>query len=169
VRVEDLGPVTIEHAVDLLLHTRVRVVPVVDLNETWAVDGYQVPVRIRERVELRYPAEVFPFGTAASRRADKDHVVPYAPGAPPGQTSTENLAPLGRHHHRVKTHAPGWLHRQPEPGVHYWRTPAGHWARVDHRGSHNLGRELPPADRTLLDETASPTERAYASIVAAAW
>jgi len=47
--------------------------------------------------------------------------------------------------------------------VHYWRTPHGHWARVDHHGCHNLGRDLDPADRTLLDDSASPMERALAA------
>ena len=51
-----------------------------------------------------------------------------------------NLGFLNRKPHRVKTHATGWRHHQPEPGVHYWRTPAGYWFRVDHRGSHALGR-----------------------------
>jgi hypothetical protein len=167
-RVEGLGPVTWQHAVELLLHHRVTVTPVVDLHETWAVDGYQAPPRIKERVALRYPVEVFPHGTLRSRRADGDHAVPYDPGGPPGQTSTDNLAPLGRGHHRVKTHGRGWVHRQPVPGVHYWRTPHGHWARVDHRGTRLLGRQLPCADRILLDDAATPPERAFAEVVVAA-
>ena len=164
-RVEGLGPLTIEAAVDLLMHTRVTITPVIDLHQTWAVDGYQTPPRIREHVELRYPVEVFPHGTATSRHADKDHTTPYRAGAPPGQTSTDNLAPLSRRHHRVKTHGTGWIHRQPLPGVHYWRTPHGHWARVDHRGTHNLGRHLDPAHRTLLDPNATPTEHALAALL----
>ncbi|MDX6298880.1 MAG: hypothetical protein QOF53_94, partial [Nocardioidaceae bacterium] len=60
---------------------------------------------------------------------------------------------------------PGWIHRQPLPGVHYWRTPHGHWARVDHRGTHNLGRHLAPAHRTLLDPHATPTEHALAALL----
>jgi len=165
--VEGLGPVTIEHAVDLLLHTRVSIKPVIDLHETWSVDCYQVPPRIREHVRLRYPVEVFPHGTLASRRADHDHVVPYRPGAT-SQTSTDNIAPLARHHHRVKTHGRGWVHRQPVPGVHYWRTPHGHWARVDHRGTQNLGRHLSSADRTLIDDGADPLEHAFAAAITAA-
>src|SRR5579875_2337650 len=35
-----------------------------------------------------------------------------------------NLAPLCRHHHRLKQ-AEGWSLTQPEPGVMIWRTPAG--------------------------------------------
>ena len=151
-----------------MLHRRVVLTPVVDLHETWAVDGYQSPPRIREHVALRYPVEVFPHGTLRSRCADADHVVPYDPGGPPGQTSTTNLAPLARGHHRVKTHGRGWVHRQPVPGVHYWRTPHGHWARVDHHGTRLLGRHLPTPHRVLLDDTATPPERGFAALLAAA-
>jgi hypothetical protein len=146
-RVEGVGPVTLEQAIELLMHTRVRVTPVVDLHETWAVDGYRTPPRMREHVELRYPVEVFPHGTLDSRRADKDHPAPYRWGGPPGQTSTDDLAPLGRHHHRVKTHGRGWLHRQPRPGVHYWRTPHGHWVRVDHRAPTTSAAGSPSTTR----------------------
>ena len=170
-RVEGLGPVTLEHAADLLHHSRVTNTPVVDLHQYHAVDGYQTPPRIREHMQLRYLVEVFPSGTLPSRRADADHVVPYQPrsqgrAGPPGQTSTTNIAPLGRSHHRVKTHGRGWVHRQPTPGIHYWRTPHGHWARVDHHGTHTLGRDLPTADATLLDDTpASNIERAFAELI----
>ncbi len=167
-RVEGLGPVTVENAVDLLHHRRVRLTPVIDLHETWSVDGYQTPPRLREHVDLRSPVEVFPHGTLVARRADGDHVVPYRAGRPPGRTSTVNVAPLARGHHRVKTHGRGWVHRQPVPGVHYWRTPHGHWARVDHRGTHSLGRDLGIVDRTLLDEGASRCEQAFAALVLAA-
>lgn len=167
-RVEGLGPVTVENAVDLLRHRRVRLTPVIDLHETWSVDGYQTPPRLREHVDLRSPVEVFPHGTLVARRADGDHVVPYRVGRPPGRTSTDNIAPLARGHHRVKTHGRGWVHRQPVPGVHYWRTPHGHWARVDHRGTHTLGRDLGIVDRTLLDEGASRCEQAFAALVLAA-
>jgi hypothetical protein len=143
------------------------VTPVVDLHESWAVDSYQPPSRIREHVALRYPVEVFPHGTLRSRCADTDHVVPYDPLGPPGQTSTTHLAPLARGHHRVKTHGRGWVHRQPVPGVHYWRTPHGHWARVDHHGTRLLGRQLPTPDQVLLDDTASPPERGFAALLAA--
>jgi hypothetical protein len=130
---------------------------------------------MREHVALRYPVEVFPHGTLAGRSADLDHVRPYRAGAPPGappgresgQTSTANLAPLARGHHRVKTHGRGWVHRQPVPGVHYWRTPHGHWARVDHHGTRRLGRHLTASHRTLLDEHADDFELAFAALIAA--
>jgi hypothetical protein len=60
------------------------------------------------------------------------------------------------------------VHRQPIPGVHYWRTPHGHWARVDHRGTQTLGRDLTAADQVLLTEAASPLERRLAALLTAA-
>ena len=38
---------------------------------------------------------------------DIDHIQPYDALGTPGQTNTQNLAPLGRFTHRVKTHARG--------------------------------------------------------------
>ena len=70
--------------------------------------------------------------------------MPYVPpdeGGPPGQTTPDNLGPLGRHHHRLKTHG-GWRCAQPERGVYLWRSPHGHWACVDASGTHYLGRLL---------------------------
>lgn len=147
VAVEDAGVVTVEQAVDLLRHCQVAVRPVVDLNESPARDGYQVTGRVREIVELRHPVEVFPWGTLSSRQADKDHITPYRPiqdGGPPRQTNPGNLGPLSRYHHRLKTHA-GWSYQQTSPGVFYWRSPHGHWVRVDTHGSHYLGTQIPPA------------------------
>lgn len=154
-RVEGVGPVTLEQAVEMLRHSNVTVRGVIDLAEDRAVDSYEVPERMREILFQRSPGCVFPWsgGAPPSRGRDVDHTVPYlAPdkGGPPGQTRIGNLGFLSRKPHRVKTHAPGWRHHQPEPGVHYWRTPTGYWFRVDHRGSHALGRQrsLPWTEET---------------------
>jgi hypothetical protein len=159
-RVENHGPLTLQGVIELLHHTRVTITPVIDLHTRWAVDGYQTPPAMAHHIDLTTPYEVFPYGTTPARNADHDHVIPYQPpatGGPPGQTNTTNIAPLARHHHRIKTHGPGWIHRQPIPGVHYWRTPHGHWARVDHHGTHTLGRTLDPLDQLLLDDHTSHT------------
>jgi hypothetical protein len=149
VRVEGVGAITVEQAIDWLRHCHVTIRPVIDLNANRSVDGYQGSPVIRETVRLRFPVEVFPWGTCSSRYADLDHTQPYAPrtdagdGAePPGQTCPDNLGPLGRHHHRVKTHG-GWQCLQTSRGVFYWRTPHGHWVRVDGSGTHYLGTEIP--------------------------
>ena len=87
---------------------------------------------------------------------DVDHTTPYVDGGPPGKTQIGNLGKLTRFEHRTKTHAPGWRHRQPEPGVHVWRTPHGHRFRVDATGTHHLGKV--PKPRT-------PLERAFARVL----
>ncbi len=143
-RFEDgIGPTTIEAAVALLGHRRVTITPVIDLAGQAPVDGYEAPARLREAVRLARPASVFPYSGHTGRRLDLDHTTAYRPraaGGPPGQTRMENLGPLGRYEHRVKTHARGWVLRQSAPGVYEWRTRHGHWFRVDHTGTHRLGK-----------------------------
>src|SRR3954454_6646409 len=145
VRVEDVGPVTVEQALDMLRHCRVTIRPVIDLNDSPCADGYEARGLVREALRLRHPVEVFPHGTLPSRKADADHTVPYRPpeaGGEPGQTTPDNLGPLGRYHHRLKTHG-GWQCVQTRPGVYWWGTPHGHWVRVDRTGTHGL-RASPP-------------------------
>jgi hypothetical protein len=124
------------------------------------LDCYEVPDRLRERIQLRSPASAFPWSAATGRRMDLDHTTPYTATGPPGQTRVGNLGPLTRFEHRVKTHARGWRHRQTEPGVHHWRTPTGHHFTVDHTGTH------PVAAGTTAEYT-SPYERALAGLIAA--
>jgi hypothetical protein len=54
--------------------------------------------------------------------ADLDHVAAHACG---GQTDCTNLCCLCRRHHRLKTHAPGWLHVMTPDGVLSVTTPSG--------------------------------------------
>jgi hypothetical protein len=72
-------------------------------------------------VALRDLMCVFPWCTRPARNlhpdrhgCDCDHVTPYQPGGPPGQTCTCKLAPLCRRHHRVKTHS-AWTYTMAEP------------------------------------------------------
>lgn len=64
--------------------------------------------------------------------ADLDHTTPAhaAPGtvvdpAALGETSADNLEPLCRHHHRLKSEA-GFVLRHVRPGVFEWTDPTGH-------------------------------------------
>ena len=86
---------------------QVIVKPVIDLNEHIHVEGYEVPARLREQTILRDHTCVFPWCTRSARKADADHVIPYAEG---GTTSSDNIAPLCRRHHRLKTHSDVGLH-----------------------------------------------------------
>jgi hypothetical protein len=111
---------------------------------------------------------VFPYGATPTRRADHDHTTPYLPmdqGGPPGQTHPDNTGPLGRHHHRVRTHAAGWRHHQPLPGLYYWRTPTGRWHVVDHTGTRPLGTTTPLLVAQLRERAKPPLEHHLAHTI----
>ena len=146
-RAEGLGPLLADQLAELVGHGPYTVKPVIDLNDAVSVDAYEIPDRIRERVKLTHPVELFPFGTQETHRGmDLDHIQPYDPLGPPGQTSTQNLAPLGRFGHRVKTHAHGWKVRRLDHKTLEWTTPHGFPFHVDPTGTHRV-----PAPRQAAD------------------
>ena len=108
------GPITAEQIRDWCGNPDAQVVvkPVIDLNDHHHVNAYEVPDRIREQSALINPTCVFPWCTRSARRCDSDHIQPYDSG---GTTSSDNIAPLCRRHHRLKTHG-GWTYRPLEPG-----------------------------------------------------
>jgi hypothetical protein len=164
-RIEGVGPATRQQVVDLLGHTRVRVVPVVDLAAQVPVDGYEVPRSMGEVLHLLAPVCASPWSSNLSRKKDRDHVRAYVPpdeGGPPGQTGLGNLAPLHRFPHRVKTHG-RWRLRQRAPGVYEWRSPHGYWFRVDHTGTHRLGKETVPGVRPVEVQLWTPRLKIDAS------
>ena len=87
---------------------------------------------------------IFPFGNRETNRTiDLDHIQPYDPLGPPGQTCTQNLAPLGRFSHRVKTHAQGWKVRRLDAKTLEWTTPHGFVFHVDPTGTHWIPKAAP--------------------------
>ncbi len=146
-RFEGVGPITATAAADLLRSCQVTVKPVIDLAGQVPVEAYETPDRLREALWLRHPTEVFPYGTHPSRGTDVDHTTPYRrqpeagteTGRRPAQTRSGNLGPLSRFPHRLKTHG-GWHCMQLRPGVYDWHSPHGYHYRVDHTGTHPLGR-----------------------------
>jgi hypothetical protein len=162
-----VGVVTVQQVRDLLGHCRVTVRPVLDLRDQLPVDTHEIPTAMREALKLSRPSSVFPFSQTLAE-PDLDHTIAYvAPdsGGPPGQTRTDNLGPMTRFGHRVKTHGRGWHHHQPVPGVYLWRTPHGYWTRVDRLGTRPLDRS-PTLERA--ETSHSPLERAFARFVLAA-
>ncbi len=117
--------------------TEVIVKPVIDLNEHIHVEGYEVPDRLREQVALRDHTCVFPWCTRSARKIDADHVIPYAEG---GTTSSDNIAPLCRRHHRLKTHS-AWSYTMLEPGSFLWSSPHGYQFLRDHHGALDVSRD----------------------------
>jgi Domain of unknown function (DUF222) len=139
---EGTGPVTPEQARAWLGHCHVTVKPVLDLAAQAPVDGHDVPDRMRDAVLLRSPVDVFPFATSKSRRRDLDHTIPYVPldqGGQRGQTRTDNLGPMSRRSHRVKTHS-DWKVWQVHDGAFLWRSPHGRCYLVDPHGTHPVTR-----------------------------
>jgi hypothetical protein len=119
---------------------QITVKPVIDLHQPHAVDAYAVPEAVAEPVRLRDKTCVFPWCHRPARGCDLDHRVPYVDpddGGPPGQTSTSNIAPLCRLHHRMKTHG-GWTYTMDAPGTYLWRSPHGYTWRRDHTGTTDL-------------------------------
>jgi len=71
----------------------------------------------------------FPTCRMPAHRCDLDHVQPFDHDHPErgGQTVPDNLQPLCRRHHRLKTHHPGWrVTRDPHTGTTTWMAPTGH-------------------------------------------
>ncbi|WP_371407382.1 hypothetical protein OHA10_18025 [Kribbella sp. NBC_00662] len=145
-RAEGIGPLLADQLTELVGHTPYTVKPVIDLNDTVSADAYEIPTRIRERIRLTYPVELFPYGTRETHHTiDLDHIQPYNPTGPTGQTNTHNLAPLSRYAHRVKTHARGWTVRRINHKTLEWRTPHGFTFQVDPTGTHRVD----PVERAL--------------------
>jgi len=123
-RVEEIGPLMIEQVRNLTQATQVRLTPAIHLNaDDISVDSYEIPTRIRDRVLLAHPHDVFPWSSIESRHLDLDHTNPYRAGET-GQTRVSNLGPLSRRAHRLKTHA-GWRLEQTSEGCFTWHTAAG--------------------------------------------
>ena len=86
---------------------------------------------------------VFPWCSRTARRCDLDHGVPW----PHGPTADDNLAPLCRFHHRLKTHG-GWIYTRLDETSLLWRSPHGLRFLRDHTGTRDVsvGRPVEPPD-----------------------
>jgi hypothetical protein len=139
IRAEEIGPLLMDQFTELVGYGPYIVKPVIDLNNAVSRDAYEATAQIREHIKLIHPVELFPYGTRETTSSiDLDHIEPYDPLGPPGQTNTQNLAPLGRFGHRVKTHARGWKVRRIDPKTLQWTTPHGFVVRVDPTGTHPM-------------------------------
>jgi hypothetical protein len=89
---------------------------------------YRPTAKLAALVRATYPTCVFPGCSQPSYRCDLDHNVRRIDG---GETSTDNLLPLCRRHHRAKDEA-GWeLLHHPGTGACTWTSPAGHTYTVE--------------------------------------
>ncbi|MFI7061021.1 DUF222 domain-containing protein [Kribbella sp. NPDC050124] len=150
-RAETIGPLLATQLAELIGHGPYTVKPVIDLNDAVSVDAYEIPDRIRERTRLTHPVELFPYGSRETHPAmDLDHIQPYDPLGPPGQTSTSNLVPLRRFPHRVKTHG-RWQVRRLDPRTLEWTSPHGFAFHIDPTGTH---RAPQPSDACQASDPA---------------
>ncbi|MGH3570899.1 MAG: DUF222 domain-containing protein [Pseudonocardiaceae bacterium] len=103
---------------------------------------YTPPAGLADFVRAR---DVFcrnPICGQSAARADLDHTTPYHPD---GTTSEHNLHASCRHHHRLKTHAPGWQIEQHLDDRITWTTPTGH-SYTSHPHDYRPGPHSPPGD-----------------------
>jgi hypothetical protein len=146
-RLENTGdPVTLDQvrAWCATPDARITITPVLDLAGHVHTAAYEVPDRLTEHVGLRDLTCVFPFCERRARGCDTDHVIPYARG---GATCSENLAPLCRRHHRLKTHHGRWIYVVLDPGTYLWTSPHGYRYLRDHTGTRDLGNDADPPGR----------------------
>lgn len=136
-RVEGLGPRTYASLAELLARTELVVKPVIDLNDRVRTTAYEHPESLKERVHLTTGGDYWPWATSTSRNVDYDHPTAYDAQGPPGQTGTHNSGPLGRRHHRWKTHG-GYRVRQCGAGRYVVLSPHGLGVLVDHRGTRRI-------------------------------
>ena len=154
-RIEGFGPVTLTRLAELLRGTTIKVQPVKDLSDRVRYTAYEHPESLRDHVHLVAGGDYWPYAGSTSRTVDLDHPIPFDHGEdgrdpPPDQTGSHNSGPLGRRHHRWKTHA-GYRSRQCGEGRYVWLTPHGLGFLVDHTGTHRIH---PEKARMILDAPA---------------
>ena len=91
---------------------------------------YRPTAALRRFIQARDRRCRFPGCTTPARWADLDHRDPYDSG---GRTDRDNLTPLCRRHHRLKTHT-RWRYRRRPDGSVEWTSPHGRsWHDPPHR------------------------------------
>ena len=108
---------------DWLRQRRVQVMPVArgSCHHQHAETGYRPSRKLQHLIRARNARCTAPGCGRPAAGCDLDHTVAWDNG---GITCECDLAPLCRHHHRVKQ-ANGWRLEQPEPGLLIWHTPSG--------------------------------------------
>jgi Domain of unknown function (DUF222) len=106
-----------------LRQRRVQIMPVArgSCEHEHAEARYRPSRKLQHLIKARNARCTAPGCGRPAARCDLDHTVAWDKG---GLTCECGLAPLCRHHHRVKQ-AQGWQLSQPEPGVLVWHTPSG--------------------------------------------
>ena len=103
------------------------------------------PGDLAEIIRARDRHCLSPICQVDSRGCDLDHRVPFGPDGTGGATSAENVAPLCRRDHLLKTHA-GWRLERDTDATFTWTTPTGHTYpyRSEPPPGHEPELDLPP-------------------------
>jgi hypothetical protein len=120
--------------------TVIKPVIVVDLAEEIETAGYVPTARQRRQAALIHQKCSFPYCQARAEHCDLDHRHPHADGGP---TSSRNLTPLCRQHHRMKTHH-GWRYHRIRAGTYRWSSPHGYEYLVSPAGTVDISNDLDP-------------------------
>ncbi|MGD7788111.1 DUF222 domain-containing protein [Propionibacteriaceae bacterium Y1700] len=139
---------------------KITIRPVVHADELIHTDAYEIPDRLTRQVKNSELTCVFPWCDKPAVRCDLDHTIPHNQGGP---TSSDNLAPLCRHHHRLKTHT-HWRYTRLDPPipnstrpvdhgpVFVWTSPYGYHYRRDRHGTTAI--DWPPGGSPPVDSVA---------------
>ncbi|MDN5892844.1 MAG: HNH endonuclease [Nocardioides sp.] len=132
--------------------TALTVRPIIDQADHESISAYEVPDRIKFRVDARDQTCVFAYCTRPAQRCDHDHNVPHGQD---GATCDCNIAPLCRRHHRLKTHK-GWVYTVLEPGAYLWSSPHGDRYFRDNQGTGNITPRTRPRHDGCFRSSAPP-------------
>jgi hypothetical protein len=125
------GPVTAHTARALAAHTdslwrRLLTEPATGLLVKTDPHTYRPTAEVRRHVSARDAHCAFPTCTMPAARTDLDHIVAFNHHRPQqgGPSTPDNLHPLCRHHHNLKT-AGGWSVHPSETDATTWSAPSG--------------------------------------------
>jgi hypothetical protein len=133
---DGFGPVPADVAAQIATDAtwqRLLTDPVTGVLTDYSTTTYRPGKVLRQAVATRDQTCEFLHCEHPAHWDDLDHIVPFdhdldpttLPPGTPGQTRAQNLQPLCRQHHLLKTHA-GWsVVRDPATGVTTWTTPTG--------------------------------------------
>ena len=117
--IEGYGPIADAHADELLRRLELPSA-IIRLTLPQLQAGYMPTLKLRRYVRTRDRHCRFPGCRRPARNCDVDHIVPW----PAGPTDADNLQPLCRYHHRIKTHS-GWRVERGPNNTTIWISPRG--------------------------------------------
>ena len=141
------GPITAEQARELAadpesVWRRLVTEPLSGALLDVGTTRYRPPPSMVEHVIARHQYCQFPGCRTPAHRCDLDHNEPHDPEHDSGPTSTANLGPKCRPHHRLKG-LYGWNVTQYEDGTIVWTTPSGHLYVVEPPPAAEIRAALP--------------------------